>query len=383
QRECISVHIGQAAVQFGNACWELYCLEHGVRPDETVFAVITADPLDSSFSTFSSKTGSSIHTVELEPTVIDKIRIGKYCQLQHLSSSVGKGGTHYASRKEMIDPLQDSVTSVITSCTGMVFWGFLVFHSFGGGPGAGFMSLLIGGKTSKLEFSVYPDPWSPLNTHITLEHSDSSFMVGSEAAFDICINVARPSYHNLNRLQFCKIYVQCPIKAQGGRNRLNYLRNQTLLVPYPRIHFPLVTNAHIISAEKAYDEQLSVPEIANVCVDHADQFIKCDGGRGKYMACCLLYCGDVVPKDVNAAIAAIQSRNSIQLVDWCPTGFQVGFTAVSGGDLAKLVQAVCMLSDRRGCLDHTFDLKGFCPLGDIEEGEFSAAREDMAALVKD
>lgn len=26
QRECISVHIGQAGVQIGNACWELYCL---------------------------------------------------------------------------------------------------------------------------------------------------------------------------------------------------------------------------------------------------------------------------------------------------------------------------------------------------------------------
>ena len=29
QRECISVHVGQAGCQIGNACWELYCLEHG------------------------------------------------------------------------------------------------------------------------------------------------------------------------------------------------------------------------------------------------------------------------------------------------------------------------------------------------------------------
>ena len=32
-REIVSVHIGQAGVQMGNACWELYCLEHGIRPD--------------------------------------------------------------------------------------------------------------------------------------------------------------------------------------------------------------------------------------------------------------------------------------------------------------------------------------------------------------
>ena len=26
-REVISIHIGQAGIQTGNACWELYCLE--------------------------------------------------------------------------------------------------------------------------------------------------------------------------------------------------------------------------------------------------------------------------------------------------------------------------------------------------------------------
>merc|ERR1740122_697776 len=67
------------------------------------------------------------------------------------------------------------------------------------------------------------------------------------------------------------------------------------------------------------------------------------------MACCHLYRGDVVPKDVNAAIATIKTKRSIQFVDWCPTGFKVGInyqppTVVPGGDLAKVQRAVCMLS---------------------------------------
>ena len=52
--------------------------------------------------------------------------------------------------------------------------------------------------------------------------------------------------------------------------------------------------------------------------------VKCDPRHGKYMACCMLYRGDVVPKDVNAAIATIKTKKSIQFVDWCPTGFKVG-----------------------------------------------------------
>lgn len=53
------------------------------------------------------------------------------------------------------------------------------------------------------------------------------------------------------------------------------------------------------------------------------QMVLCDPRRGKYMAVCLLYRGDVVPKDVNAAIASIKQKRTVQFVDWCPTGFKV------------------------------------------------------------
>ena len=31
-----------------------------------------------------------------------------------------------------------------------------------------------------------------------------------------------------------------------------------------------------------------------------------------------------MPKDVNAAVATIKTKRTIQFVDWCPTGFKCG-----------------------------------------------------------
>ena len=176
---------------------------------------------------------------------------------------------------------------------------------------------------------------------------------------------------------------------------------QTNLVPYPRIHFMLSSYAPVISAEKAYHEQLSVAEITNSAFEPSSMMAKCDPRHGKYMACCLMYRGDVVPKDVNAAVATIKTKRTIQFVDWCPTGFKCGInyqppTVVPGGDLAKVQRAVCMISNSTSVaevfsrIDHKFDLmyakRAFVHwyVGEgMEEGEFSEAREDLAALEKD
>ena len=76
-RVCISIHVGQAGVQMGNACWELYCLEHGIQPDGQMPSDQSVGKCDDSFNTFFSETGAGKHVpravfVDLEPTVVGK-----------------------------------------------------------------------------------------------------------------------------------------------------------------------------------------------------------------------------------------------------------------------------------------------------------------------
>jgi tubulin alpha len=54
-----------------------------------------------------------------------------------------------------------------------------------------------------------------------------------------------------------------------------------------------------------------VAEITNSAFEPANMMAKCDPRHGKYMACSMMYRGDVVPKDVNASIATIKTKRTI------------------------------------------------------------------------
>ena len=87
-REVICIHIGQAGIQVGNACWELFCLEHGIQPDGQMPSDKTIGGGDDAFNTFFSETGAGKHVprcvfLDLEPTVVDEVRTGTYRQLFH------------------------------------------------------------------------------------------------------------------------------------------------------------------------------------------------------------------------------------------------------------------------------------------------------------
>ncbi|GLH07112.1 Tubulin alpha-2 chain [Gryllus bimaculatus] len=402
-------------VQMGKRGWELYWLEHGIHPKADAVRHKRDAPPQARARAVSST---------LEPTVddsmpmlnkfsyvyigaratcavADEVRTGTYRNLFHPEQLItGKEDAannyargHYTIGKECIDLTLDRIRKMADQCNGLQ--GFLVFHSFGGGTGSGFASLLME-RLSPYNAILY--------THPTLEHCEVAFIVDNQAIYEICrrnLSIDRPTYTNLNRLigQIVSS-ITASLRFDGALN-VDLTEFQTNLVPYPRIHFPLATYAPVLSAEKAGHEQMTVAEITKACFEPNNQMVNCDPRQGKYMAVCMLYRGDVVPKDVNSAISMIKKEKTIQFVEWCPTGFKVGInyqppTVVPGGDLAKVERAVCCLCnttaimDAWARIDRKFDLmfakRAFVHwyVGEgMEEGEFSEAREDLAALELD
>lgn len=269
-------------------------------------------------------------------------------------------------------------------------------------------------NTSLLRFCVFPSPRmstavvEPYNTVLhastTMEYDHCVFVFDNEATFNLSVKklgVDRPSYNNLNQHIAQVVSASTASLRFDGALNVDVRDFNTNLVPLPRLHFPVVTYAPVISADNVYREQQSVADMTTACFDPSMQMATCNPANGKYMSCCLLYRGDVTPNDVQRAISAIKLQKTIQFVEWCPTGFKLGINGGHpridpSGDLAKMSRAVCMLANTTAFKDawarvnHKFDLmynrRAFVHwyTGEgLEECELANAQENLAQLVKD
>ncbi|KAJ6001174.1 hypothetical protein N7481_001583 [Penicillium waksmanii] len=430
--EICHLHLGQAGTQLGNAAWELYLLEHNLLADGHISPDYFQEIDQSgSYETFFTETGNGKYVprsifIDLDPSPIDEIRTGTYRHLFHPDQLIsGKEDAannyargHYTIGKQLMEGVVDRIRRVAGTIAPL-------FRDFCSSIPLAAEQVLVSVHSCSStflpniprkpkEFVVYPSPRvatavvepynAVLSAHDTIENSDCTFLVDNEAVYDICkrnLDIPRPGYDHLNRLVAQVVSsVTSSLRFDGALN-IDLNEFQTNLVPFPRIHYPLISYAPVISSTHSGHESFKVKDLTLQCFESKNQMVVCDPQNGKYMAVALLYRGDVVPHDCTQAMAHIKAKASFNLVEWCPTGFKLGINNqkpmnVPESELASVDRSVTMLSNSTAIaaawhrLDYKFDLmfskRAFVHwyVGEgMEEGEFSEAREDLAALEKD
>ncbi|CAE8715441.1 unnamed protein product, partial [Polarella glacialis] len=201
----LCIHLGQGGVQIGNACWELFCLEHGIQPDGQM------PRQDDAFNTFFSETGAGKHVprcvmVDLEPTVVDEVRTGTYRQLFHPEQLIsGKEDAannfargHYTVGEEIVDLVLDRIRKLADNCTGLQ--GFMVYNTCGGGTGSGLagemFDILLRGVLRCLGFCTCGLRSSP---------DQSCIFIREGVAIAKCLTINNLTFEYLKNLALCLI----------------------------------------------------------------------------------------------------------------------------------------------------------------------------------
>ena len=150
-REVLTINVGQAGIQLGQAVWFQYNGEHqidngGKRAKDA--------PKDDSFKVFYEETGSGQFvprnvSVDLEPNVIDDVRNSDIASMFHpefllagkedAANNFARG--HYTVGKEIIDKVSDRLRKLVDNCSNVQ--GFVINHSVGGGTGSGLGALIL------------------------------------------------------------------------------------------------------------------------------------------------------------------------------------------------------------------------------------------------
>jgi len=345
-REILHVQVGQCGNQIGNRFWQTVIAEHNLNGAGKYEGEKPAVDLDK-VNVYMRETGERwvprACLVDLEPGTVDVIKASPVGTLfkpdNFVFGASGAGNNwakgHYTEGAELIEEALDVIRKETENCD--CPQGFQICQSLGGGTGSGMGTLLL----LKLRdaypdrilatFSVYPSPKvsdtvvepynAVLSSHQLLENADETFIIDNEALYNISHNVLKqtaPKYADLNYLISCVMAgVTCSLRFPGKLN--GDLRKLGVnLVPFPRLHFFLISQAPLASKENKGYQLVNVQELVNQAYSPRNFFSNVKPDDGKYMTASLIFRGPMKTQEVDEICEKRQTNNSDDYVEWIP-----------------------------------------------------------------
>jgi len=366
-REIIHVQVGQCGNQVGCAFWSAVTDEHNLDvngmkwkkdsksadadgdglPDElekidVYFRATSAEPM-------TAKWVPRAVLVDLEPGTMDVIKaqpLGPAFKPDNLCFGNNGAGNnwakgHYTEGAELVESVLDRVRLEIEQCDAPQ--GFQIFHSLGGGTGSGMGTLLLlkirDAYPDRITctYSVYPSPKvsdtvvepynAVLSSHQLLENSDETFIIDNEALYNINYNILKnnqPTYEELNSLiAQATCGITCSLRFPGKLN--GDLRKLGVnLVPFPRLHFFLVSQAPLLSKKANSMTGLNIRELTTQAYSARNFFSNVRPEDGKYMAANFTFRGQLSTQEVDENMEKLNTKNADDFVEWIPNNLKTG-----------------------------------------------------------
>jgi len=366
-REIIHVQVGQCGNQVGNSFWKAVAAEHNIegssglyKEDETVEDADgdgVPDELEN-IDVYFRGTMDNLKDprckfipravlVDLEPGTMDVIKaseMGKLFKPDNMCFGANGAGNnwakgHYTEGAELVEEVLERIRTEIEQCDAPQ--GFQLFHSLGGGTGSGMGTLLLlkirDGYPDRITttYSVYPSPKvsdtvvepynAVLSTHQLLENSDETFIVDNEALYNIANNLLKnsePKYSELNDLvarATCGITasLRWPGDLNGDLRKLG-----VNLVPFPRLHFFLISEAPLTNSANSAKVKLNVKELTKQGFSERNFYSNVKANDGKYLAASFTFRGQLSSQEVDEKMHMLQTENSDDFVEWIPNNLK-------------------------------------------------------------
>ncbi|PAA47215.1 hypothetical protein BOX15_Mlig018576g1, partial [Macrostomum lignano] len=378
-RPFLTLHVGQAGVQIGNAIWELLCLEHNVqksglaKPDCPSNGFYDAMFLRNQNGHFMPR---SIF-LDTDPTCIDEIRVGPYRELfstrQLLSDSADSGFNYMRGRRDFRrNLLPEAVERFrwLSEKSDVTPTAFLV-HSTGGGTGSGLsVSYLeelrseFDSRLQVLELSVSSGNSglqstcelvnSMLYSYESKDYTSLSFSVTNSAMFNLCRSglslYGGATFAHLNRMLAMCFSNLTVMERFPGTMMCNIANICSNVLPFKQLKHPIVACAPFTAASAVGKERSSAIGITSALMEPDGQLADVDLRQGKHMAGALIYRGAAKTADIEQALLSLRERGRVQFVDWAPSSFKTGLSelpplAVPDSGIAGLPLSVTLVSN--------------------------------------